>query len=371
MNSASIRDASKNSEEEYKANFLNYLLERSLEQVESLLLLVIGKEEHVSVVVSYPDLLDFEATFAILLLNFPKLVLPFFDKALVEVQESVASHPVFERKHGRKGIVKKNCHVRLVSLPPTRRLNKSSIGEIRADEAECLVQVSGTVVRTGPVRMLEHKKQYECQNSKCRHTFTVEADPEQDNMIPQPRTCPAKCSSNNLRELEGTRMCVDYQEIKIQDQIERLALGSVPRSIIVVLEADLVDRFNPGDDVLVVGTLLRQWRPVQRGSRCQVDIALRANSISALSFNDRQTLVSEEDVGQFQKFWEHHRGSDTLLVGRDTIVRSVCPQLFGLFYVKLALLLTLVGGSETQQEGGVKRRSQSHLLLVGDPGAGI
>ena len=129
--------------------------------------------------------------------------------------------------------------------------------------------------------MLEVTKQYECQNPRCRYRFSVYADPEQDNMLPQPRSCPAmfsstgnragnvtvagndeggdgdggsfpsapqqkRCASTNLREVEGSRVCVDYQEIKVQDRMERLTLGSVPRSIIAVLGADLVDKFNAG-----------------------------------------------------------------------------------------------------------------------------
>ena len=52
------------------------------------------------------------------------------------------------------------------------------------------------------------------------------------------------------------------------------------------------------------------------------------------------------------------------------VFRSVCPQLCGMYLVKLAMLLTLLGGVATQENSGVKRRSQSHLLLVGDPGTG-
>jgi DNA helicase MCM9 len=125
--------------------------------------------------------------------------------------------------------------------------------------------------------MLEVTKQYECQNPRCRYRFSVYADPEQDNMLPQPRSCPSgassgrlvgapaaggedasagagagagtvprRCMSSNLREVEGSRVCVDYQEVKVQDRMERLALGSVPRAIVVILEADLVDKFNAG-----------------------------------------------------------------------------------------------------------------------------
>lgn len=50
---------------------------------------------------------------------------------------------------------------------------------------------------------------------------------------------------------------------------------------------------------------------------------------------------------------------------RNQIIAAVCPQLHGMFYTKLCLLLVLIGGS-TVSSG----RRDSHLLLVGDPGTG-
>lgn len=41
--------------------------------------------------------------------------------------------------------------------------------------------------------------------------------------------------------VEDSRECIDYQEIKIQEQVQSLTVGSIPRSIVVVLENDLVD----------------------------------------------------------------------------------------------------------------------------------
>ena len=130
-------------------------------------------------------------------------------------------------------------------------------------------------------------------------------------MLPHPRIClstrattTAQCSGTQLNEIEGGKVCVDYQEIKIQDQIESLALGCVPRSAVIILEADLVDKYNAGDDVIVVGTVLRQWKPVSRGNRCVVDIAIRANSIKAISSNERLKILKNKDSFEiFNKFW--------------------------------------------------------------------
>ena len=69
---------------------------------------------------------------------------------------------------------------------------------------------------------------------RCEKRFTVVADPEQDYMLPVPRVCPAaararpggaatgKCGGTSLREIEGSKVCVDYQEIKIQDQVRMI-----------------------------------------------------------------------------------------------------------------------------------------------------
>lgn len=43
--------------------------------------------------------------------------------------------------------------------------------------------------------------------------------------------------------------CRDFQEIKMQEQVNKLTIGTVPRSIAVVVEDDLVDVCKAGDDI--------------------------------------------------------------------------------------------------------------------------
>ena len=98
--------------------------------------------------------------------------------------------------------------------------------------------------------------------AKCGHSFSVATDMEQGNILEEPRLCPMV--GDPERACKGTRFnmvgsrCTDYQEVKVQEHVERLSVGSIPRSMTVVLEHDLVDQCKAGDEVNVVGTLLRR-----------------------------------------------------------------------------------------------------------------
>lgn len=57
---------------------------------------------------------------------------------------------------------------------------------------------------------------------------------------------------------------------------------------------------------------------------------------------------------------------------RDVIVQSFCPEVHGMYLVKLAIILTMSTGADlglvSSNSYGSTVRSNSHLLLVGDPG---
>ncbi|GBM94341.1 DNA helicase MCM9, partial [Araneus ventricosus] len=160
--------------------------------------------------------------------------------------------------------------------------------------------------------------------------------------------------------------CKDYCEVKIQQQFNTLSVGSVPRSMWVILEDDLVDTCHPGNDVNVSGVLIQRWKPLNRGNFTDIDLVLFSHNVEVKN-KMIPGVLSESLALEFREFWLENQSDP--LKGRDFILSSICPQVFGLYIVKLAVALILAGGVEKKDENS-RIRGDSHLLLVGDPGTG-
>ena len=309
-------------------------------------------------------------------------------------------------------------HVRLMHLPPYcfKSSSSSSHHLLQASDVGQIVQVTGTVVRTGPVQMYESARSYQCchgpgaakgggsrgkaaKGSACGTIFAISADLEQRHnafAAATPEQCPNKQSGSGSVLCHGTAIKLvpngsvhtDYQEIKIQESASHLSVGQIPRSLLIKLQHDLVDTCQPGDEVVVVGSLLAQWHSSSSsssssssdhlvGTPCHVTMALSAHSIrvvaekgssawknaasvasssSSSSSSTNKTLSGSSGSGdldqfrvEFEQYWQQQQRQSPpqLMVARDFICQAVCPKLYGLQVIKLALLLTLIGGVST------------------------
>lgn len=345
-----------------------------------------NKQEYFQLTIDVSDLVHFDSALAFLIHHHPDLILPVFETECEKIQSKQLERQGIANSGGSDGNAisggsgKSKWKVCFRQLPPFTESTKLTIREVYESQANttALLQVMGTVVKVGSVKMLEVSKTYQCLKRNCNHEFTVLADPEQNFLMPQPSSCPAQdprkpagvlCRFSGLRESVGRRVCLDFQEIRLYDKVEHLSLGFVPRSIVVFLEGDLVNKVNPGDDVMVVGSVLRQWQPLFKQQRCGLDIVLRANNIYPLYADDSTPSVaaaSSSGVMSIERPIATNNATNSLRQ-RDMILSSFCPQLFGLYDLKLASLLSLIGGTPST---ATNRRSMVHLLMVGDPGSG-
>ncbi|KAI8467006.1 MAG: DNA replication licensing factor MCM9-like protein [Monoraphidium minutum] len=348
----------------------------TLEQV----LLAPGGDEHFCVPLDAMLLAQADPLIADALVRAPKATLALLEGAVYAAQEALLEcHPQQDAMS-----VKPQAHVRLHGLPysldPKPHALNPTIGRIGSSHIGRLVTVYGTVVKTGPVKMFEHQRLMCC--NKCKHRFYLTADPDDASRMQLPAECPSPpgprgaCPGTNFLEVQDAdggagvhRQFTNIQEVRVQERLQCLDAGSVPSAISVVLLDEMADTCQAGDDVEVTGVVVARWRPLYPGARCDAELAMRASHMAVEERAPRPgALLGSNMEDLFRDFWLQHR--DKPLQGRNKIIASICPQIFGLYIVKLAVALMVVGGVARRDEAGTHIRGELHMLLVGDPGTG-
>eukprot|EP00727_Mastigamoeba_balamuthi_P000606 m51a1_g10542 putative dna helicase mcm9 (710) ;mRNA; r:16361-19306 len=355
-------------QEEYSLFFQVYLLGHHEREVLNILH-ADDPNAHYGVVTNFMWVLEDDQKVGSLLLAYPQELFELFDRALESAQQKLLEDAGGGHDDSLGAdCVKTRVHVRLENLHMCPEICRDTLP--RSSDVGKFLELQGTVVRTGSARLLEYRRKYRC--TKCNKVLPrpLEAVFESGFQFELPSACETKdCQGRSFKQVEGETEYRDLQEVKIQEQSHKVGVGSIPRQITVVLLDDMVDKCQPGDSVTVVGQVRTRWKTERDGERCDVEVVVVANNVRADNESEgSSTGITEELRAEFAAFWQRH--ADNPLIARDEIISSICPSLYGLYVVKLAVALVLIGGTSKQDASGMKIRGQCHLLLVGEPGTG-
>lgn len=167
---------------------------------------------------------------------------------------------------------------------------------------------------------------------------------------------------NKLTPEYGFSTYRDHQKISVQEMPETAPAGQLPRSVDIVLDDDLVDLTKPGDRVQIVG-IYRALGGANNNSSSFKTVVL-ANAVYPLHARSTgvaaQEKLTDQDVRNINKMAKDRRIFDTL-------AQSLAPSIYGLDYIKKAVLLMLFGGVEKNLDNGTHLRGDINILMVGDP----
>ena len=198
-------------------------------------------------------------------------------------------------------------------------------------------------------------------------------------------SCPSQgCKNNKFQVIQEGCVNTDYQEIKIQEcvssRLHHTSRNMIPRSLCVKLQHDLVDLCQPGDDIVIVGTVISQWKTntsfFQGLNQTEITMGINAHSLRVVHGNSstdsnhfgswdrifddplnntksdqdeedgnvskKAGMIKEDVIKEFESFWSQHK--EYPIATRNFIAQAVCPKLYGMSVVKLSLLLTIIGG---------------------------
>ena len=315
-----------------------FSMEKYRRQLENLAL-----ERKKSIEVSIMDVAMHSEKLAALILEQP-------DEYIKYAEDVVLSRLQIEDQRYAEELMRdpEGLRVRFKDLPvttPMRQLNSRHIGK--------LVAVKGTVVQASILKPLLLKAAFECE--RCGGVMVVE---QEDQRLRKPYACMNPgCGGKSFKLLTDKSVFIDSQELRIQEPLEEMPPGQIPRQIAVkVTTSDIIGTARPGDHVTVNGIV--RVEPAGRDSRTYI-MYLEANNIETRHVEEELKLDEEEEK-EIRRIAE-----DPNII--EKIVESIAPSIHGHEEIKMAIMCLLFGGV-SKDYGDIKVRGDPNILLIGDPG---
>ncbi|CAI9087943.1 OLC1v1022151C1 [Oldenlandia corymbosa var. corymbosa] len=223
-----------------------------------------------------------------------------------------------------------------------------------------IVCVEGIVTKCSLVRPKVVKSVHFCPDTK-KFTSREYRDITSNMGLPTGSVYPTRDEKGNLLVTEyGLCTYKDHQTLSMQEVPENSAPGQLPRTVDVILEDDLVDKCKPGDRVAIVGIYKALPGKSKGGVNGVFRTVLIANSVFPLNKSTQASIFGNKDRDNIIKISKRDDAFDLL-------ANSLAPSIYGHTWIKKALILLMLGGTEKNLKNGTHLRGDINMMMVGDP----
>jgi len=250
-----------------------------------------------------------------------------------------------------------DIQVRVTGLPVTSEI---SISKLRQYHSEKFLSIRCVISKASEVRPAYDVAAFMCM--RCGHITKVVQSKDTD-LLQEPFV---GCENDNCGKKgpfkidNANSIKYDHQYLKIQEPIESLR-GKQPEFLNVTCSDELVGMINPGDKVIITGTLKDKTKSIKDGKTKYLDFIFVANAIEKSDTDYENIESTPEEIEHFKEM-----ARDGTL--KPALLGSVATSIFGFEDIKLGLLLQMFGGVPVEFPDGTRKRGDIHILLVGDPG---
>ncbi len=173
--------------------------------------------------------------------------------------------------------------------------------------------------------------------------------------IDDPQWCPGCKKETKFSIIE--KRTEKFQECIITENFEDSS--GFPTSLEIILSGDLTGLYSPGDRVSIVALL----KSIEEKTKNGTILFRRIPEVLYITKEDEKNIViSDDDRKAIESFRNH---GDIL----RRLGELYAPTIVGYDYIKQSIILQ-AAGTPDEIIGGIRRRGQIHILLIGDPGLG-
>jgi len=324
-----------------------------------------------AVTIHLGDLKNFDRSLWTAIKNEPRTYIDVFEKATTNIADEIT-----RPRANNEDVVEMQVLLDDDARPIDMRA-------LKADNVAKLIKISGILVNAGTVQTKARELMLQCKS--CGYIMANEKIPTGLDGYALPRGCPNKenqtrsepCPMDPFMIVPDHAKYIDFQTLKLQESVDSVPQGEMPRHVKLWCERDLVDNVTPGQTVDIIGIFCikaqanmkasARGRDVQRG---KAGVGIRQAYIRVLGFSNKDETakagnkLTDLSAEEEQTFRELAQRADIAELLRN----SIAPSIYGCDDIKTSIVALLLGGSRKRMPDGLTRRGDINILLLGDPG---